>query len=321
MTRRAPVELGRRHAMRVLAGSALWLAAGCDTDAPSVQAEQEPLAGLKPDGTVPKVLHFGVSPAAGAHTAEQLKPLLDYLSNKLEIAVKGVTAPGYDKLAELLRRREVVVGQFSPLAYVNARATLPGIMVATATDNGSPTYVSYLVVRRVQPAVPELAELQGKKIAWVHRSSSSGYSYPRALLCFRGFDPDSFFAKPAVIAGNHTAAIAALRRGEVDVAAVASNFVDQAGNGGPIGEVDDLVVVAKSERIPLDCVVLHNSVQRAFGQKLRKALLSVADQKALAEELSRKWGVNGFVAAKEGLYKRVKMVKDMTFDHCADNKR
>ena len=126
---RWPKRIGRRQALRWMATSACALAVGCD-DVVNVKPENDPLAGLKADGVLPKVLHYGVTPSAGANTIDKLTPLLRYLERELGIGVVGTTAPDYGTLAELIKKGEVHVGQFTPAAYVATRKGLPGVALA-----------------------------------------------------------------------------------------------------------------------------------------------------------------------------------------------
>jgi phosphate/phosphite/phosphonate ABC transporter binding protein len=280
--------MATRRAWLVLA---LLAALGCDEAVRAGPERAEPKLELPEGGTDPDKLRVGVTPHSGPDTVELYEPLFRHLARALGRPIAGVTADSYDGLAGLVNDRSVDVGIFSPLAYVKARRSLAAVPIATATREGSPTYVGYLVTRGSWPP-PALDGLKGKRIAWVDRSSTSGWLYPRALLRERGFDPDGFFASSPTFADNHTAAVRMVIGGDVDVAAVASPFVDP----GPrsVEEADALLVVAKTRRIPLDAVVVRNDLRRELGVQIQKALLKLHDAPE-ASELHQSWGVNGFV--------------------------
>lgn len=297
---------------RDLLASALALLCleGCRDDVKAKPEQPSERLALRADGTSPKKIRIGITPHAGEETAKELEPLLNYLRKQLpDTTFSADVAKGYDKLAGMLDNGEVEMGVFSPLSYVKHRKLLKAkaIELATVTKRGAPTYVGYLVIMRDEHAKdrPTLESLEGKRIAYVHKSSTSGYLYPRALLRSFGKDPDEFFAPNPVFAGDHREALHKLWRGEVDVAAVASAFADP----GPLNaltsdEVDPkeviakLQVVAKTDRIPLDAVLLRNDIALETGMKLQRALLELHDDVSASRKLQDAWGMNGFVSPK-----------------------
>jgi phosphonate transport system substrate-binding protein len=64
-----------------------------------------------------------------------------------------------------------------------------------------------------------LADLKGKKIAFVDFNSTSGYIFPRRAMRNQGIDPDNFFGD-AIMAGGATQAAMALVNGRVDAAMI-----------------------------------------------------------------------------------------------------
>jgi phosphonate transport system substrate-binding protein len=273
--------------------------AACDEGVRPNPDRAEPELDLPARGNVPSELRVGVTPHSGKDTAALYEPVFVYLERVLERPVRGVTADNWDGLAELVNSGKVEIGIFSPLSYVKARRTLRAVPIATATRRGSPTYVGYLVTQGSWPP-PALEELEHKRIAYVDRSSTSGWLYPRALLRERGFDPDTFFAAPPVFAGDHKEAVRLVSTGEVDVAAIASPSDDT--------ELDALQVVAKTRRIPLDCVVIRNDIQRDLGKRLQAALIDLVHAPEAAG-LQQSWGMNGFVRP-DGRYDEIARLYD-----------
>src|SRR5262249_46453193 len=142
-----------------------------------------------------------------------------------------------------------------------------------------------------------------RRVAWVDRSSTSGYLFARALLRSKVTDPEHFFASET-FADSHGAVIAAVARGDADVGAVASVFFDP---GLPERHPDAarLKVVAKTARIPLDCIVVHRGLARDLGKKLLDALLALSSSQPAAAALGRTWGITGFVPAVDARYEGV----------------
>ena len=281
----------------ILAGLPATLLA-CRDETVVKSAYVDPLAALGRH-PAPAVLRIGATPFAGERTAKALVPLARYLERSTGVPTSTRIAERYDDLSGFVRDGEVEIGFFSPAAYVKARDTMPAIPVATATRAGSPTYLGYLVVRATDPAA-DLAGLRGKSIAWVDPSSTSGYLYPRALLRSRGLDPDTFFGR-AVMAGDHDKGLDLLVEGSVEVAALTAQVVDRP-RADRAAAVRGLRVVAKTGRIPLDCLVVHAGLDRELAVRLRASLLSLAHASDVSDALAADWGIRGFVPYSKERY-------------------
>lgn len=268
-------------------------------------ARVQPLDALSEKGTVPEKLWFGITPTAGTETATLLAPMNRFLTERLGLQVEGKTAATYDDVAKMLNAGEIDMGIISPAAYVAARDTLAAVPIATATRRSSPTYVGYLVAKGDWPG-PRLETFAGKRMAWVNKSSTSGYHYPRDLMRSRNLDPEHFFGS-TFFAGDHKAAIRAVADGNADLAAVGSPFVDPDAEMNVPG-ADQLVVIAKTRRIPLDCVVIHKRIQKQLAQKLQKALIALSSETRTSRELAESWGLSGFVRPMSERYDEIASV-------------
>jgi phosphonate transport system substrate-binding protein len=154
-------------------------------------------------------------------------------------------------------------------------------------------------------------------MAWVNKSSTSGYHYARALLRSRDIDPDTFFGS-SFFAGDHRSAIKAVADGDADLAAVGSPFVDPDAEMNVPG-ADELVVIAKTRRIPLDCVVIHKRIQRQLAQKLQKALIALSSETRTSRELAESWGLSGFVRPMSERYDEIAAVLGSASQHGSES--
>ncbi len=290
------VSLTRRALLAVLPAAAL----GCKSPAQD-RTIADPLAGLG-HHPPPGKLRLGITPFSGERTKTAIDPLVRYLEKNLGLPVAPTIAEHYDDLAGLVRGGAIDLGIFSPGAYVRARGELPAVPIATATQAGSPTYLGYFVVRRDDGA-QDLVRLRGKSIAWVERTSTSGYLYPRALLRSRKIDPDAFFSQTRM-AGDHDKALDLLIAGAVDVATVSNNLLDRP-RPRHASHVPLLRVIAKTRRIPLDCLVVHQSVDRTFAARLRGILFELVRHPDVSEELAADWGIHGFVPLTKDRYDEI----------------
>ncbi len=292
-------RLGRRALLGAFASAAAGLGGGCARSEPVRQDAPDPLDRLTRDGAEPELLRVGVTPTNGKTTGALFEPLAAYLEKERGIRATFVSAASYDEVTAALERGELEAAFLSPLSYVKARGKLPAALLATAARSGSPTYLGYLVAR-ASDRLDSLASLRGKRIAYVERGSTSGYLCPRALVRSRGLDPDTFFGASKFF-GNHAAVIEGVAKGEADVGATASAFVDPE-RFDRVKEADDLVVVAKTARIPLDAAVVHERLSKRLGKRWLDALIAFSGSPEASDALSRTWGVSGFVGADDRRY-------------------
>jgi phosphonate transport system substrate-binding protein len=201
--------------------------------------------------------------------------MLDLVNGKLELAV------------------------LPPLVYLNARHERPletlGYGVYRASGHFS--YHSLILVRADSKAA-SLAELSGKKVAFVDIMSASGYVVPKAALVKAGVagkkDVKGSFHQ------NHVDAVRALLRGEVDAAATYDLVFS---DSREIAEQKDKLrtLWTGDVVIPSDAVVATPEVSAELRGKLTDALLGyhTAQKQKRAPE-NRVYGA--FVPADPHLY-------------------
>lgn len=126
------------------------------------------------------------------------------------------SATSYRELAEALERGEVGFAWMPPVPSVELEERRVASVLAVPTRSGTTSYHAALVVRRGGPRA--LADLRGRRAAWVQRDSAAGYIVPRAHLAAQGFDVLRFFSRE-IFVHSHEAVLDAVSAGEVDVGA------------------------------------------------------------------------------------------------------
>jgi phosphonate transport system substrate-binding protein len=127
-------------------------------------------------------------------------------------------------------------------------------------------------------------------VAWVNKSSTSGYLFPREMIKKAGFDPDSFFGGETM-AGDHPAVCKAVKGGSADVGAT---FAQDPGEGKQPkpdgcadagGSLDDYKVVAASGPIPNE--VLACRPDFAFDRKRVNTIIQTFGRMSLNDDGKR----------------------------------
>jgi phosphonate transport system substrate-binding protein len=128
-------------------------------------------------------------------------------------------ASDYNGVIQALSSGQVDYATMGGGSYANVDAQIGGKAVPFLTvrqAEGNIGYYSVMMVRSTSP-YRSLADLKGRKIAFVDFNSTSGYIIPRRAMRQEGIDPDHFFGE-TIMAGGATQAALALVNGRVDAA-------------------------------------------------------------------------------------------------------
>ena len=140
------------------------------------------LAGLFTTSISAQELKFGFTPVLSEpEMRAEFEPLMKYLSEDLGIKVSLYIAKDYGDLRTQMENGSVDIGSFSPFAYVDAVSGGKIRIIAQSIIEGSATYRGIIVTRK-DSGLKSIADLKGKRFAFVDPKSASGYVYPRAML-------------------------------------------------------------------------------------------------------------------------------------------
>lgn len=245
-------------------------------------------------------LVLGINKAVGAVEAERAEALLPRaLGDLLGREVRVVVTPDYEGLVAGLLLGKIDVAWMSPLAFVQARQGDKAITpLAKAVRHNALYYRAVIVVRKGDGAPKSVKELKGKKIAWVSKSSTSGYLFPRALLKRQSIDADAHFGEQTM-AGTHDAACTLLLEGKVDAAAT---FADEPPEGADfradgcagVGAADKVSIVLKTGPISNDVLVVRPGFNAAEAKGLAEKLTQLKNTEAGQKALKEAFRAEGF---------------------------
>ena len=222
-------------------------------------------------------LTFGISQPYGAGAAEKVPAVVEpYLSKALKLPVKVVRFGTSEELADALAAGKVDLAWITPLAFVRASQKNSGIAaLSKATRQGSLFYRAAFIVKKGSP-LTSLTSLKGKKVAYVSKTSTSGYLFAREMLAKENLVPDGFFGDEQ-FAGDHPAVCNAVREGKADVGAT---FANEPAEGKEVvasgceAGAGDFQVVASTGNLPNEVIAARdffpptrvNDVIAAFGR-------------------------------------------------------
>ena len=245
-------------------------------------------------------LTFGFTPVLSeTEMRSEFEPLMNYLSQAIGRKVKLYIAKDYGDLRTQMESGAVDIGSYSPFAYVDATRGGKIRIIAQSILDGSATYRGLIIVRN-DSGLRRVADLEGKRFAYVDAKSASGYVYPRAMLVEAGVNPERYF-KETVFAGGHDKVISAVLEQRVDAGAIYDGALGVAkAKGLPVGE---LAALSSTEPIPHDAVAVRLGMDEALVKKIQAALVNLdrspAGQAVIANSKKK---LTGHVIADDGLF-------------------
>ncbi len=203
---------------------------------------------------------------------------------------KTSVATSYATVIEAMGAGKVDIGWLATFSYVLANQKHDAQLLLIVMRFGSPFYRGQIMAR-ADSGIETLADLKGKKFAFVDPASTSGHLYPKSLLLAKGHDPATFFSE-TVFAGSHNAVVLSLLKGEVDGgaaydgarAAVAKSFPEV---------FDKIKVIAHTENIPNDTVTVRKGLPPEIVKTVKQGLKRLAKSPEGAKVLKQVYGITG----------------------------
>ncbi len=231
--------------------------------------------------------------------AAQQEAVFGLLSRQLQRSlgreVRFSAASSYDDVIGRLAKGEVDVAFVGAAAYIQARRSGDVRVILRAVRHHASTYRGTIVVR-AGARYERLADLRGKRFAFVDKSSSAGYFFPRLLLRQAGLDPDTDLVP--VYAGGHHKVVQMVASGAADAGACFE------GAEGMLADPRALVPIARTEAIPGDPVVVRPGLGPDVVSRLRTALIELSGAPD-ARTFFTFAEIDGFVPAVDRDYDRV----------------
>jgi phosphonate transport system substrate-binding protein len=252
-----------------------------------------------------EVLVVGFTPSAETEKiATTVKPLENILSKKLGVKVKSYLATDYTALIEALGSNKVDIAFLPPFGYVLANEKYKSEIILKAIRNGHAFYRSQFVVRK--GTAKSINDLKGKIWAYPDAASTSGYIFPKAYMIKNGINPDKFF-KDRIQTGSHDNAILAVYNKEADLATTFEGAENRL-----IKEYKDikdkLEVIAYTDSIPNDGIVIRANLDNQLKEKIKKVFLELNNDEEALKILKEVYSWDGLAVANDKDYDVVREV-------------
>ena len=250
-----------------------------------------------------KVIKMGFVPLKNSEKlVEDLKPISDYLSERLGVKVEAFTASNYIGVVEGLGSGSVDFGIIPPFSSLLAQKQSSAKPILTSKGKtGKPGYTAELYVRK-DSGIKSLQDVKGKKVAFVDPSSSSGYIYPGAMLVEAGLNLDKDISYQ--FSGGHDKSLQLLLNKDVDVIATFDGVEDRYAKDFPQAKTD-IQKLASSDMIPGVMVTVSSKMDKELQEKLEKALRDIEKDPKMKELFTKMFSITGFTDVDQDAYKKV----------------
>ena len=137
---------------------------------------------------MPQSVTFAIISSAPAASA-LLETVCEELHKKTSLAIKPLVLRSYDKLAGQMKEGEVHVAWAPPLVALDLERDEAAKIRLCSRRAGRTDYTSVLFAK-AGSGISSIADVKGKRAAWVAKESSAGYVGPRLKLLAEGIDPE-----------------------------------------------------------------------------------------------------------------------------------
>jgi phosphonate transport system substrate-binding protein len=269
----------------------LALLAGCSKGKPPPQTkipqEKTILIGLIPEQNIFKQI-------------DRYEPLADYLSGKTGVRINLKILPRYGNIISNFRTAGLDGAFFGSFTYALAHETLGVSVIARplASDNTS-TYHGLLFVRK-DSGIRTIADMKGKRFAFVDKATTAGYLLPLEYFHEHGVKDFRNYFQETYFAGTHEDAILDVLNGKADVGA-AKNTVFQRMAEKNSRIMRELVILERSPDVPENGLALKKEIEETSRERLRVALLTMHDDTE-GKKILERFGAKKFIPTTDRDY-------------------
>lgn len=232
------------------------------------------IAAKLPDGSPDNPLRVLMVPAdTGTNDITQdYKPVFDGITKHYGIHFDIKAGNSYAAVVEGMCNDQADIAWFGASTYGEANNRCGVELLAVDVLKGDSSYYSGIFVKK-DNGIETISDLKGKSVAFGSTSSTSSFNFPVAMIIAAGIDPVKDLKK-VIVAGSHSASIAALAEGKVDAAAASYNSFGKAVKNGAI-DPDKFQPLAKSQPIPNPPLAMNKGLESSLKAKLKDAFNTI----------------------------------------------
>lgn len=231
----------------------------------------------------------------------QYNALAGYLSKSTGLDVKTKIYDGYDHISSDMLKGKVDAVFLGGLSYVVINSKVPLEPIARPyLKDGSSTYRGMIFTIKDSGINGDLKTWRDKRIAFVNKSSYSGYVFPIWYLHESGIKNLKRYFRSFIYTGSMDSSITAVFRGQADIGCANDRILNEL-TGKDFLMREKLEVIASSPPLPYNTVVMKKSANHILKEKMKAGLLNM-DKTPDGREALSMIGAASFIETKESEY-------------------
>ncbi|MFZ5800365.1 MAG: phosphate/phosphite/phosphonate ABC transporter substrate-binding protein [Candidatus Omnitrophota bacterium] len=231
--------------------------------------------------------------------ASRFEPLAEYLNKKLGAKVTLIYLDSYAEVCDKFIYKQLDAAFFGSFSYALTHAKAGVEPLARPDYSGTSTYRGLIIVRQ-EGKINSTADMQGRRLALVHRATYAGYLFPLYYFNKQGIKDLNEYFSEITFAGGHDKSIFMLLRGEADIAAPKDLVYQRVIKENPNLE-KQLVILAVSGPVPSNALCVSKDFKPALKEKLKAILLNLDKYPDSAPVLAA-LGASRFIETKDEDY-------------------
>ncbi len=260
----------------------------------------------------PIKLHF--VPSVDAKVIEDnSKKFEEYLEKNTPYKFEVTIPQSFIAVVEAFGTKRADVAAINTFGYVLAHEKYGAEARLTVIRNGSSTYQSQFIAK-ADSKIKKIEDLNGKKIAFVEPSSTSGYLLPLKTLKEKNVQ-----AKETVFAGKHDNVVSMVYQGQVDAGATFYSPPEKDASG--VEKMEDarrlvltqypdvekkVVIISLSEPIMNDPIVFRKEMPEEMKVKIVDAMVGFLTTDEGKEAFKAIYGVTAIKKSSDAEYEPVR---------------
>lgn len=238
-------------------------------------------------------VHIGVLPdQSEERLRKRYAPLLGFLSIETGAVVELVVPGSYEELVRLFGERRIDLALFGGATFVKANA-LHGALPLVMRDRDT-RFTSVLIV--AADGAKAIEELQGKRLSFGSRLSTSGHLMPRYFLQSEYRITAEDYFGDVQYSGKHDRTAHWVRDGKVDAGVANSNIVRALFENGHLSP-EDVRILWESPPYTDYVWAVHPRITRADREKIQQAFLKLSVDNAGHKNILSNVGAGSFYPA------------------------
>lgn len=222
-----------------------------------------------------------------------MTPLAEYLSHETGANIQSVLTDNFAAYETTILKGDIQIGYQNPLVYVNISDSHEAIVTALKGEGGSK--FRGIIIARPDSGLTGIADLKGKKIMIVSKTSAGGFLSQKLSLREKGFDISRNLEIVEAADNRQENVIISVSIGDVDAGFIRESALHKADEFIMPGSIKP---IAATEWLPNWALSVNKNMPQQMKDSIKNALLSLPAEGSVLQAI----GLKGFKPAHNSDY-------------------